>query len=364
MRTGIFVASCHAEHHCSKIARRNAMSESPEMRVSDLGVTRLFGVKGKTILVTGGARGIGLMIAAGFVANGATVYIASRSADACETAARRLTAAGPGTCHALAADLGTETGCAALAAALKSREQALHVLVNNSGTSWGAPMATHDTKGWDKTYNLNVKGVFFLTRELLPLLDAASTPTDPARVINIGSVAGIRPQVFPTFSYDVSKAAVHHLTKKLADELSDRRSEGGHAITVNAIAPGYVPSRMSAQLEGYEEAKAIEEGLPLRRKGGVGDMAGAALFFASAAGAWITGVVLRVDGGMLSKLLSGEDTGSGWGGECRAALRVPANSRRASRKNVYHDSWIITTFVPFPSRRLYLRRLCPARPGP
>ena len=224
------------------------------MRVSDLGVTRLFGVKGKTILVTGGARGIGLMIAAGFVANGATVYIASRSADACETAARRLTAAGPGTCHALAADLGTETGCAALAAALKSREQALHVLVNNSGTSWGAPMATHDTKGWDKTYNLNVKGVFFLTRELLPLLDAASTPTDPARVINIGSVAGIRPQVFPTFSYDVSKAAVHHLTRKLADELADRRSEGGHAITVNAIAPGYVPSRMSASGE-YEESE-------------------------------------------------------------------------------------------------------------
>jgi NAD(P)-dependent dehydrogenase (short-subunit alcohol dehydrogenase family) len=279
------------------------MSESPEMRVSDLGVTRLFGVKGKTVLVTGGARGIGLMIAAGFVANGATVYIASRSADACETAARRLTAAGPGTCHALAADLGTETGCAALAAALKSRERALHVLVNNSGTSWGAPMATHDTKGWDKTYDLNVKGVFFLTRELLPLLDAASTPTDPARVINIGSVAGIRPQVFPTFSYDVSKAAVHHLTRKLADELADRRSEGGHAITVNAIAPGYVPSRMSAQLGEYEESEKIaKSGIPLRRRGNAADMAGSALFLAGEAGAWISGVVLRVDGGMLSKL--------------------------------------------------------------
>ena len=189
-----------------------------------------------------------------------------------------------------------------VAEALAERETKLHVLVNNSGTSWGAPMETHSEKGWDKTYALNVKGVFFLTREVLPMLDKASTKTDPGRVINIGSIAGLRPQVFPTFSYDVSKAAVHHLTKKLADELSDRRASGGESITVNAVAPGYVPSRMSAQLEGYEEAKAIAEGLPLRRKGGVGDMAGAALFFASAAGAWTTGVILRVDGGHLSKL--------------------------------------------------------------
>ena len=276
---------------------------APEMTMGALGVERLFGVKDKTVLVTGGARGIGLMIAAGFVANGAKVYIASRSVEACEAAAKRLTAEGPGTCHALAADLGTESGCAALAAALKRRERALHVLVNNSGTSWGAPLEKHSDKGWDKTYALNVKGVFFLTRELLPLLDRASAPHDPARVINIGSVAGERPQVFPTFSYDVSKAAVHHLTRKLADELADRRPTGGHAIAVNAVAPGYVPSKMSEQLGEYEESKTIaRSGIPLRRKGAPGDMAGAALFLASNAGAWISGVVLRVDGGMLAKL--------------------------------------------------------------
>ena len=275
---------------------------SQKAMVGALAVERLFGVRGKTVLVTGGARGIGLMIAAGFVANGARVYIASRDARACETTAKKLTAVGPGECFALPADLGSEAGCVALAEALAERETKLHVLVNNSGTSWGAPMETHSEKGWDKTYALNVKGVFFLTREVLPMLDKASTKTDPARVINIGSIAGLRPQVFPTFSYDVSKAAVHHLTRKLADELADRRASGGEAITVNAVAPGYVPSRMSAQLEGYEEAKAISEGLPLRRKGGADDMAGAALFFASAAGAWTTGVILHVDGGHLSKL--------------------------------------------------------------
>ena len=295
-------ATCRRTRH----TRTRAFHVSPQMSekamVSALAVDRLFGVDGKTVLVTGGARGIGLMIAAGFVANNATVYIASRDVQACETTAKKLTSLGPGKCYALAADLGSEAGCVALAKSLAEREPKLHVLVNNSGTSWGAPMETHSEKGWDKTYALNVKGVFFLTREMLPLLDAASTTNDPARVINIGSIAGLRPQVFPTFSYDVSKAAVHHLTLKLADELADRRKNGGESITVNCVAPGYVPTRMSAQLEGYEQSKTIEEGLPLRKKGGPSDMAGAALFFASNAGAWTTGVIVRVDGGHLSKL--------------------------------------------------------------
>lgn len=277
-----------------------AMSGKADMRA--LGVDRLFGVDGKTVLVTGGARGIGLMIAAGFVANGATVYIASRDKQACDAVANQLTNVGPGTCFALAADLGTEAGCVALAKALGERTQKLHVLVNNSGTSWGAPMASHGEKAWDKTFALNVKGVFFLTREMLPLLDKGSTKSDPGRVINIGSIAGLKPQVFPTFSYDVSKAAVHHLTRKMAAELADRQENGGEKITVNALAPGYVPSRMSKQLEGYDEAIAIAESLPLRRKGEPGDMAGAALFLSSNAGAWITGIVLRVDGGHLAKL--------------------------------------------------------------
>lgn len=272
-------------------------------RMEDLQVGSLFGVRDKVVLVTGGATGIGLMIAAGFVANGARVYVASRSLERCDAAAKELDAAGPGRCFALSEDLSTESGCVNLAAQLRAREDRLHVLVNNSGTSWGAPLETHSEKGWDKVYALNVKGIFFLTRECLPLLDAGSAPDDPARVINIGSIAGIKPQVFPTFSYDVSKAAVHHLTRKLADELADRRGKGGHAVTVNAIAPGYVPSRMSAQLAEYEESKAIaESGIPLRRRGAAGDMAGAALYLASAAGAWVTGVTVPVDGGHLAKL--------------------------------------------------------------
>lgn len=271
--------------------------------MKDLSVGELFGVEGKTVLVTGGARGIGLMIAAGFVANGARVYIASRSKDACEAAAKQLTAEGPGTCVALSEDLSTEAGCVNLAKMFRAREERLHVLVNNSGTSWGAPLEKHSERGWDKVYALNVKGIFFLTRELLPALDAGSTTTDPARVINIGSIAGERPQVFPTYAYDASKAAVHHITRKLADELADRRQKGGHAITVNAIAPGYVPSAMSDGLAMYKESEEIaKSGIPLRRKGAPQDMAGAALFLSSNAGAWITGTTVRVDGGFLAKL--------------------------------------------------------------
>ena len=188
MRTSVFLPK-------SNTTKRAAMSGKADARA--LAVDRLFGVDSKTVLVTGGARGIGLMIAAGFVANGATVYIASRDAAACETTAAQLTSLGPGKCYGLAADLGSEAGCVALAKTFAERTDKLHVLVNNSGTSWGAPMATHGEKGWDKTYALNVKGVFFLTREMLPLLDAGSTKSDPARVINIGSIAGLRPQVFP-----------------------------------------------------------------------------------------------------------------------------------------------------------------------
>lgn len=272
-------------------------------RMEDLQVNSLFGVEGKTVLVTGGATGIGLMIAAGFVANGARVYVASRSLDRCQAVAKHLDAKGPGRCFAMSEDLSTEQGCVNLAGQLKAKEGKLHVLINNSGTSWGAPLEKHSEKGWDKVYALNVKGIFFLTRECLPLLDAGSVPDDPARVINIGSIAGIKPQVFPTYSYDVSKAAVHHLTRKLADELADRRPKGGHAITVNAIAPGYVPSNMSAQLANYKQSKDIaENGIPLRRRGAAGDMAGAALYLASSAGAWVTGITLPVDGGHIAKL--------------------------------------------------------------
>ena len=185
------------------------------------------------------------MFAEGLVANGATVYISSRDAAACEAAATQLTAHGPGRAYALPEDLSTDAGCVRLAARLSERETKLHVLVNNSGIAWGEPLETFSEIGWKKVMALNVEAVFNVTRACLPLLDAGSSQSSPARVIVVGSVAGIKPQPFPTWSYDISKAAVHHLTLKMAAAFADRRAQGGHSICVNAVAPGYVPSRMS-----------------------------------------------------------------------------------------------------------------------
>lgn len=213
---------------------------------------------------------------------------------------------GPGTCIPLAADLGTAEGCKSLASQLAERESALHVLINNSGTSWGEPMDTYPDDAWDKLWNLNVKSVFSLTRALLPQLDAGSSPGDPARVINVGSIAGLMPQPVPTYAYDTSKAAVHMLTRKLGVELANRRAEGGHGITVNAIAPGFVPSRMSAQLLTYASEEGISSAVPLGRLGTPEDMGGAALFLASRAGAWMTGSVVTMDGGTVAQPLAME----------------------------------------------------------
>lgn len=168
-------------------------------------------------------------------------------------------------------------------------------LINNSGIAWGEPMSTFQEAGWDRVMALNVKSVFYMTRECLPLLEAAATKESPAHVINIGSIAGITGQAVPTYSYDASKAAVHHLTKKLASDLAPSN------ICVNAIAPGFVPSKMSAQLVSYASKDAIRKNIPLGRLGDAGDMAGAALFLASRASAWVTGAILVVDGGFSSQ---------------------------------------------------------------
>lgn len=253
----------------------------------------LFGVQGKVVVVTGGGKGIGKMIAAGFVANGAHVFICSRKVENIKSTAEELTNAGPGTCHAHPADLATVEGCDGYAKLLREHGVSkIHVLVNNSGASWGEPLEKYQEKGWDKCMDLNVKGVFYLTKALLPELRAAGTLGDPARVINIGSVAGIRPQRVPTFAYDVSKAAVHALTQKLAFTLAPQH------ITVNAIAPGLVPSDMSKGLLKYTDMAEITRGIPLGRPGGAADMAGAALFLSSTASSWITGVILPVGGGV------------------------------------------------------------------
>jgi NAD(P)-dependent dehydrogenase (short-subunit alcohol dehydrogenase family) len=249
----------------------------------------LFSVRGKVALVTGGSRGIGLMIARGLVRAGATVYISSRKADVCDRAAAKLS--GEGRCVSLPADLSTEAGSRQLADAFRSRETALHILVNNAGANWGAPLAEYPDSAWDKVLALNVKAVFHLTRALLPQLEQGRQPGDPARVINIGSIDGLRVPVLETYAYSASKAAVHHLTRVLAMQLAPR------GITVNAVAPGPFESKMMAEtLDRFRDA--IVASCPLGRIGEPDDMAGVVIYLASRAGAYVTGAVIPVDGGI------------------------------------------------------------------
>jgi NAD(P)-dependent dehydrogenase (short-subunit alcohol dehydrogenase family) len=250
----------------------------------------LFSVEGKTAVVTGGSRGIGLMITRGLVEGGARVYISSRKAEVCERVAAELSEVGE--CVAIPADLsGGETACRRLAAEVEEREERVHVLVNNAGATWGAPLEEYPAAAWDKVLDLNLKAPFFLTRAMLPLLEAAATPGDPARVVNVGSIDGLRVPVMPTYAYSASKAGLHHLTRVLARELGPR------GITVNAIAPGPFESKMMAEtLRRFGDQ--IAAAAPLGRIGRPDDMAGAALYLAGRAGAYVTGAVLPVDGGL------------------------------------------------------------------
>jgi NAD(P)-dependent dehydrogenase (short-subunit alcohol dehydrogenase family) len=249
----------------------------------------LFSVAGKVALVTGGSRGIGFMIARGFVEAGARVYISARKADACEAAAAELSQ--QGVCISLPADLSTEAEARRLAAAIAAREPAVHILVNNAGANWGAPLAEFPDEAWDKVLALNVKAIFHLTRAMLPQLEKAASAADPARVINIGSIDGLSVPDLETYAYSASKAAVHHLTRVLAKKLAPRR------ITVNAVAPGPFESKMMAQtLRNF--GKLIVESCPLKRIGEPEDMAGIAIYLASRAGAYVTGAVIPVDGGI------------------------------------------------------------------
>ena len=265
----------------------------------------LFDIDGKVALVTGGSRGIGKMIAAGYVEAGASVYLASRKREACEEAAAELSERGR--CVGLGADLSTEEGCRALADEMARREDRLDILVNNSGATWGAPLDEYDEAAWERVLALNVKGVFHLTKFCVPLLQAAGTAEEPARVINIGSIDGIHVPVLETYAYSSAKAAVHQLTRHLARRLAPE-------ITVNAIAPGPFESKMmAATLEAFGEQ--IAAAAPLRRIGRPDDMAGAAIYLASRAGAYVTGVILPVDGGIATDRVSatarlGEDDGA------------------------------------------------------
>ncbi|MFI6325993.1 SDR family oxidoreductase [Nonomuraea sp. NPDC050556] len=244
----------------------------------------LFSVEGKNVVVTGGSRGIGRMIAAGFVAAGATVYISARKAAEVSKTAAELG------CEAVPADLSTPEGITALASILPER---VDVLVNNAGATWGAPLEEYPEHAFDKLWGINVKGVFYLTQQLLPRLRAAASAEDPARVINIGSIDGLRVPSMENYAYSAAKAGVHMLTRHLARQLAPEH------ITVNAIAPGPFESKMMAfALNDPATRDLVAGSVPLGRIGRPDDMAGAAIFLASRAGAYLTGTIIPVDGGI------------------------------------------------------------------
>jgi len=249
--------------------------------------SNLFDLHGRTALVTGGSRGIGRMIAAGLLAQGARVYITARKADACDAAARELSAWGE--CISLPADVSSVAGIDALVQEFTSREPSLDILVNNAGAAWAAPLTEFPESGWDKVMDLNVKSVFFLTQRLLPALTARRTDR-PAKVINIASIEGLSVSRELTYSYQASKAAVVHLTRRLSVELVK------HGVVVNGIAPGAFPSQMYREARDNPEAASVN--IPAGRVGREEDMAGAAIYLASRAGDYVVGSTLVVDGGL------------------------------------------------------------------
>jgi NAD(P)-dependent dehydrogenase (short-subunit alcohol dehydrogenase family) len=255
---------------------------------------KLFDLTGKTALVTGGSRGIGEMIAEGFVARGVKTYISSRKADVCDETARRLSS-GQAECVSIPADLSSMAGIQYLVDELANREERLDILVNNAGAVWGEPVDGFPESGWDKVMTVNLKSPFFLTQKLLPLLEAAASHESPARVINIGSIDGLHVTELPTFSYGASKAGLHHLTRILALHLAERH------VNVNAIAPGPFETKMMAHTLKTAGDKIVRR-VPRKRIGVAADMAGAAIFLSSTASSYVTGVVLPVDGGLTGTL--------------------------------------------------------------
>ena len=249
----------------------------------------LFDLTGKVAVVTGGTRGIGLMMARGLLQAGASVYISSRKPEAGRAAVTELS--GYGTVLSVPADLSREEECTRLAVEVGRSEERVHILVNNAGATWGAPLAEFPASAWDKVLNLNLKAPFFLIRAFLPLLEAAGTADDPARVINVGSIDGLRVSGLPTYSYAASKAGLHQLTRVLARELGPRH------ITVNAVAPGPFESKMMAATLA-SSGEQIAASSPLGRIGRPDDMAGVAVFLSGRGAAYVTGAIIPVDGGI------------------------------------------------------------------
>ena len=254
-------------------------------------MSNLFSLVGRTALITGGSRGIGRMIAAGFLRQGAKVYISARKAVVCDASAAELSAEfGAGRCISLPGDVSTAAGVAALVAAYNAHEAKLDILVNNAGAAWGAPFDEFPEAGWDKVVDLNLKAPFFLTQALHPQLKAGAAGGQPAKVINIASIDGqtVNPQ--ETYSYAASKAGLIHLTKRMALRLVEDQ------IIVNALCPGAFASDMNRAAR--DEAQAVAARIPARRIGVDDDMAGAAIYLASRAGDYVVGTTLTVDGGV------------------------------------------------------------------
>jgi len=251
-------------------------------------MSTLFSLQGRVALVTGGSRGIGRMIAAGFLQQGATVYISARKAAACDATAAELSALGP--CVSLPADVSTREGIASLVAALAAREQRLDILVNNAGAAWGAPFDEFPENGWDKVVDLNLKSPFFLTQALHAQLKAGAASGQPAKVINIASIDGQTVNPMETYSYAASKAGLIHLSKRMALRLIEDQ------IVVNAICPGAFASEMNRDARDHGDTVAAR--IPARRVGVDDDMAAAAIYLASRAGDYVVGTTLTVDGGV------------------------------------------------------------------
>jgi len=255
-------------------------------------LSNLFSLKGKTALVTGGSKGIGKMISVALIKAGAKVYISSRSQETCDATAAELS--DHGECVSIPFDLSTVENIQHLADELAKREDRLDILINNSGKSWGADIDKFPERGWDDVMTLNVKSPFYLVQRLLPLLEKAGTKEDPARIINIGSIAGIISTTQSAYSYMASKAAINHLTKGLAKDLVNRN------IVVNAIAPGFFPSKMTRHITENEDVKKYAIGMiPLGRMGQPEEIGSLAIFLCSKPSAYMTGTIIPIDGGIL-----------------------------------------------------------------
>ena len=250
-------------------------------------MSKLFSLEGRVALVTGGSRGIGRMIATGFLQQGAKVYISARKAEACDATATELSAIGP--CFSLPADVSSAAGMAGLVKAFSERESQLDILVNNAGAAWGAAFDEFPENGWDKVVDLNMKAPFFLTQALHGALTKAAQ-TQPAKVINIASIDGQTVNPMETYSYAASKAGLIHLTKRMALRLAEDN------IVVNAICPGAFASEMNKVAR--DEGDKVAARVPARRVGVDDDMAGAAIYLASRAGDYVLGTTLTVDGGV------------------------------------------------------------------